>query len=230
MEFEEYYSFALAVRHASQSLDTITIEDFFHSKTLHPIYFDVDGHYGVNSGKKLGAYHFCKAEELEALAQNYAWPMLSDCPFVDSILGYCLFQPWDNSSFLYIVEQILSTGYGFLARIDTGNYFDIVSEKELSLRDVVNRHGFREGSLILMQTNEYHQYIRNAIEKSLEPLGLKPYSYHAGDHEHILDGFEGDEKNSIRNWEIWERNADKIVLTLWIADWDGFKKSIPLLL
>jgi len=228
IKFEEYYSFALAVRRSSETLSNATIQDFFHSKELYPIYLDADGQYLESSHKKFGTYDFCRASELEDLAIKYDWPIQSDCPFVDSILGYCLFQPWDNDSFLYFVETVLSAGHGFLAKLDNGVCFDIVSEKTFSLREVVDRHGFDEGALILTETDDYHQYIRNSIKRSLDPLGLKPYSYHAGDHEHILDGFEGDNRNRVKNWEIFELNADKILLKLWIADWDGFNKNINL--
>ena len=223
MQFNDYYSFVLAVRQPPQAVTNTTIQDFFHAKEFYPIYFDVDGqYYSGSSHKKDGAYHFCQAIELEELAKKYAWPLQSDCPFVGPILGYCLFQPWNKDSFLHIVEVALSTGQGFLARLDNGVYFDIVSEKIFSLREVVSRHGFQEGSLILTKTDEYHQYIRNAIEQVLAPLGLKPSTYHAGDHEHLLSGFEGDDKHRVKNWEIFELNADKLLLKLWVANWDCF--------
>ena len=220
----EHFSCVLAVRESSKLPVETTIQDFFYSDNHYPIYFDPDGCYYETYGKITGAYRFCTANELNEIAQAFGWPLTSDCPFVESIIGYCLLQPWEYDAFYHIVKTTLNLGCGFFARMNDGIYFDIVAEKELTLKEIVGRHGFGEGALALMETSDYDMYIRNAIAAALEHLCLKPNSYHSGDHNHILSGFEGDDKNRIANWNLFNLNADKITVTLWIADWRGFQK------
>ena len=217
------YSYVLSVRKSSQLIEGITIRDFFDDLNL--ILFDTYGYYydSNKSSEIKGTYHFCTQEELDQITLNSDWPLVSKCPFVGPIMGYCLFQPWEDDFFNYLMELTLNSGLGFIGRVKDGACFDIVAEKELTLIEVVGRLGFGEGAFTLMETDDYDKYVRETIEKSLEPLGLKPSSYHAGDHCHILDGFEDDKKNRIENWQKFESNADKIILKLWIADW-GNKK------
>jgi hypothetical protein len=224
MDYEPEYSYILSIRQSSKIAAHCSIQDFYCLNEFYRyLTFASDGFYYAGN-KAIGGYRFCEAGELEHLAKKYNWPLHSPCPFVGSILGYCLLQPWNYNDFIYIVEETLRLGCGFVTKMNDSTYFDIVAEKELTLREVVDRHGFEEGSLILMEGDEYDIYIRNSIEKALKPIGLKPYSYHAGDHEHILDGFEDDTKNRVANWNKFELNADSILLKLWIADWNGVDK------
>ena len=218
------YSYILSVRQSSGSPSICSIQDFFNSPEFYPITFNTDENYYDESGTAMGSYRFCQVDEIKEVAQKSAWPQVSNCPFIGSILGYCLISPWDHDSFHFLVERTLNLGCGFIANLTNGVFFDIVAEKELSLREVVGRHGFNEGSLYLINTKDYHTYIRNSISKSLKPLDLKPNSYHGGDHDHILDGFEGDKKNRSVNWQKFEIFGNSVLLKLWVTDWDGFQK------
>ncbi len=217
------YTYILAVRESSQLKPNHNIQDFFNELNL--IIYDANGYYYNygNPTQSKGLYRFCETKELHKIAQEFSWPLLSKCPFVGSVIGYCLFQPWDDDFFDYLLGLALNHGLGFIANVEDGAYFDIVTERTFTLRQVVDRHGFGEGALTLMHNDEYFRYVRNAINNALEPLGLKPEVFHDGDHPHILSGFEDDEKNRVKNWELFELNADKITLKLWIANW-GDKK------
>lgn len=222
------YSYVLAVRQSLQLNENCTIREFFHDLNL--MFFDSHGYYYSlsNPGKQKGAYHFLEKEELSKVVQNSDWPLESECPFVGPVIGYCLFQPWEDDFFDYLVEQTLNYGLGFIVRIKDGNLFDIVAERIFTLREIVGKHGFGEGALLLMNTEDYFRYVREEIKKSLKPLGLTPLLFNDGDHPHILSGFVGDEKNGPENRQIFELNMNIIRLKMWVTDWDN--KEIQFLL
>lgn len=217
------YTYAVAIRQSSQLSNNCTIEDFVDVLNQNLPDLCLEGE-SYSQGKMRGMYRFVEPNELNPIAQLYNWPIKSACPFVGDVFGYCLFQFWDTSMLEYIVEEIRSLGCGFFAQINGGFCFDFVKEKELTLREVACRNGFGEGSLILLETDDFNQYIRNAIEESLVPFGLKPKRFVAGDHEHIISGFEDDYKNRIENWKIFEANVDTVLLKLWVADHSLFDK------
>lgn len=172
--------------------------------------------WNLYTSKPIGAYRLMSCAEANKEFNLTHWPVKSDCPYVGKTLGFLLFEPWcDYEMEEYFIEEMLRLGLGFVVKTDTNLIHDLVQNKERTLFSITNRNGFGEGGDYLIESPDYFQYIRNCIAQMLDPLRLQPYSYHAGDHEHILDEFLNEKAG---DWQLFYKHEHTIKKNIWIAE------------
>ncbi|MBO6879432.1 hypothetical protein [Winogradskyella sp.] len=168
------------------------------------------------TSKPIGAYRLISFVEANKEFNSSHWPINSNCPLVGKTLGFIIFNPWcDNEMEKFFIEEMLRFGLGFVVKIGTNLFHDLVQKKECTLYNITNKHGFGEGGEYLTGASGYHIYIRNCIAEMLIPLKLEPYSYHGGDHEHILDGFLNEKAG---DWQLFYKHQHTIKKHIWLAE------------